>query len=263
MEELHAFAKKTNEPRIDQVLGLIEAMAGDALAEQLSDAGKRSATVVVVGGCSLYLRGLNDQVRDIDLYCPGWMLASASRLENDPWTVDAFGRPLEIDATDDNALWGEIVIGDIEKEGDSLGRLSLDKMDISVRMLSLETLILLKAHAARDKDLEDVSRLVHFTTPEKIAARLGKVLAYNRDDESFAEYMVSNLIQELSLHYMPDDMERFVVGFLKTAGIKGSLREGLLRMFSMEEAALDEDYADMWSGAKGGSRRDWEEGLNF
>lgn len=141
----------------------------------------RKGDCVLLGGAAMLMHGVDRETGDLDCYATG-----ASE-EGESFLMDGE----VVDVTGSQFLWGRIQMPDIAKEGSCL-------VD-GVRVATPETLFILKADAARDKDVEDLAALSGLASPTAIAQRLHALARHNSRREMF--FIVENVIGEVVLNW--------------------------------------------------------------
>src|ERR1700761_7333588 len=139
-------------------IGLTEAIEviHNLLHEHLDRTKRMPGAVIAVGGTALAILNIRERSEDIDLYLS----------EVDDGAVDAtvkrfrsrYGPNFKVDVTPANTLWGAFAVKDID-ESPIAQRIIVDGHTVEIRVLSPETLYLLKAAADRPKDRRDLERI--------------------------------------------------------------------------------------------------------
>jgi hypothetical protein len=176
-------------------IGLKEAIEviRDLLREYLKRTGKLPETIVAVGGTALAILRIRERSDDLDLYLS----------EVDDGAVDAtvnryrakYGAQFKIDVTPANTLWGAFAVKDIE-ESPVTESIEIEGRSIQIRVLSPETMYLIKVAADRPKDRDDVPLIGKHCDYAALIARAKRLLPWYADRSSLAEY-VERLVRSL------------------------------------------------------------------
>jgi hypothetical protein len=169
-------------------IGLTEAIEviHDLLREHLRRTKRMPGSVIAVGGTALAILNIRERSEDIDLYLS----------EVDDGAVDAtvkrfrsrYGLNFKVDVTPANTLWGAFAVKDIE-ESPIAQRISVDEHAVEIRVLSPETLYLLKAAADRPKDRRDLELIAIHCDYTKLVGRAKRLLPWFGDRSAFPEYV--------------------------------------------------------------------------
>lgn len=160
-------------------IGLKEAIEviRDLLREYLKRTGKLPETIVAVGETALAILRIRERSDDLDLYLS----------EVDDGAVDAtvnryrakYGAQFKIDVTPANTLCGAFAVKDIE-ESPVTESIEIEGRSIQIRVLSPETMYLIKVAADRPKDRDDVPLIGKHCDYAALIARAKRLLPGTR-----------------------------------------------------------------------------------
>jgi hypothetical protein len=162
-----------------EVLSIVTALCR---AYRAQNPKRKPAVLVALGGTAMALHGLRDQSHDVDLYTPDACFAS----QHSP-VVMIDDHPVMIDVTTNTHVWGEIDIVDIEADSILADRIEIEGQTIDLRVVSIETMMILKVNAGRTKDRADITALMGRTTPEAVFRRLAAIWKPNEKQSAIVE----------------------------------------------------------------------------
>ena len=184
--------------------------------------GKRIGPVIVlVGGSAMAAHGLRADSRDVDMYTTDAdddVVASVER-EMRP----AYGPDFRIDITTIENIWGIVMVRDIASSPKMETIRSGSGQRYDVRVLSLETLYVLKVVAGREQDISDIDLIVRQTTADAIIARFNMLLSGigNRTAiPAIADLLVDHLVRHYGL-----SANQVIDRLMVSDGTKIALRE--------------------------------------
>jgi hypothetical protein len=183
-------------------IGLREAIEviRELLREHLKRTGKIPETVVAIGGTALAILRIRERSDDLDLYL--------SEVDDDAVesTVkryrSMYGPQFKIDVTPANTLWGPFAVKDIE-ESPVTDNIEIDGQLVQIRVLSPETMYLIKVAADRPKDRDDVPIIGKHCNYMALITRAKRLLPWYADRSSFAEY-VERLVRSMGRDFERD-----------------------------------------------------------
>lgn len=153
------------------------------------------ATLVAVGGTALAAHGVRALSEDVDLFV---RTCSADVIDE----VEALGRArhgpaFKLDVTPAENLWGAILVRDIDRDARSVvATFDAGGRRFELRALSIETLLLIKLAAGRERDLRDLPLLAARTTADALIDRFNTLVVWHGDRHSvpaFADALVRQL----------------------------------------------------------------------
>lgn len=169
-------------------IGLTEAIEviHDLLHEHLARTNRMPGSAIAVGGTALAILNIRQRSEDIDLYLS----------EVDDGAVDAtvkrfrgrYGPNFKVDVTPTNTLWGAIAVKDIH-ESPIAQRIVVDEHAVEIRVLSPETLYLLKTAADRPKDRRDLELIAVHCEFTRLLDRAKCLLPWYGDRSAFPEFV--------------------------------------------------------------------------
>lgn len=183
--------KKVGEEGLKSVLlDIIERARDRGLLEHVKE-------IVLVGGSALCASRIRKDTEDVDLYVSSPDLLPLIR-ESEAYWRKIYGENFFIDVTTSGDLWGEIRIG---KAGDikDVFKLDANGESFEVKVLSPETIFVLKSDIGREKDIEDLRLISHHTTPERICEAFASLV--KRNDRDRMNDLAVTVLAEIQAHY--------------------------------------------------------------
>lgn len=183
-------------------IGLKEAIEiiRDLLCRHLKRTGKVPETIVAVGGTALAILRIRERSDDLDLYLS----------EVNDGAVDdtvkmyrpRYGTQFKVDVTPANTLWGAFAVKDIDESPVS-EHIEIEGTSVQIRVLSPETMYLIKIAANRPKDTDDVPIIGKHCDYPALIARAKRLLPWYADRSSVPEY-AERLVRSLGRDFGRD-----------------------------------------------------------
>ncbi|MFL9611097.1 hypothetical protein ACKF11_13500 [Methylobacillus sp. Pita2] len=160
-----------------------------SILQQLSDKvaqyiSKGPIDIVLAGGAAMFHHKMRNEIGDFDIYTDDMALFNAWTREKAP----------DLDVTTHHNFWGQVTIGDAMKSP----IVHLDEI-VRIRCLAPIDLFIMKADAARERDLEDLALMVPMLDPMDILERMAELKKFN----AYGTWYLSteNLLAEIQLQY--------------------------------------------------------------
>jgi hypothetical protein len=158
--------------------------------------GNAPSFIVVVGGTAMAARGIRTMSAHVDYYSPDIDEDVVHSVETE--MKSRFGRDFKIDATPGENLWGPILFRDIAQSGQVTVIKSRD-VEVPVKALSAEDLVLVKIAADRRKDQDDLPLLAPAVEVDALVERFNKVIGWHGDRSAVMAY-ADRFLEFLSRH---------------------------------------------------------------
>jgi len=168
--------------------------------------GNAPPFIVVVGGTAMAARGIRAMSTDVDYYSPDIDEDIVHSVEME--MKSRFGRDFKIDATPGENLWGPILFRDIADSG-QVTVIKFKNVEVPVKALSTEDLVLVKIAADRRKDQDDLPLLAPTVEVGALVARFNKVIGWHGDRSAVMAY--ADRFLEFLSHYKGAPAESIIV----------------------------------------------------
>jgi predicted nucleotidyltransferase len=182
------------------------------LIEKTHQAGEFiDKVIILVGGTALAAHGVRDLSHDVDLFVKTFSEDIVFQLENELKPV--YGETFRLDVTATENLWGFILVRDIEENSPTFKTIDIDKQVFNIKVLSVETLFLLKLSADRQKDRDDLPLLAAKTTPDALIERFNAISKWHGNPQALIGYADEFVRQMMILYTMPasDVMQKLLL----------------------------------------------------
>ena len=154
--------------------------------------------IVMVGGTALAAHGVRALSHDIDLFVKTFSEDTVFELEHELKQVH--GETFRLDVTATENLWGFILVRDIDENSPVFRNITIDGQAFTIRMLSIETLFLLKLSADRQKDHDDLPLLASRTSPDALIKRFNVISKWHGNRPALAGY-ADEFVRRLTTFY--------------------------------------------------------------
>jgi len=157
--------------------------------------------VVLVGGTALSVYAIRGQSEDVDFYTPEAMDDAALEIENE--LKPTYGDTFKIDVTVGENLWGDIILRDIANSPEWLS-IDIGNTHVSIRILSIQDLLILKLAAGRTKDLSDLPLIAPRVSADEVLARFNQLIKWHGNSNAKLGFANSFVIMMKDLYDMPE-----------------------------------------------------------